>query len=85
MGSKEILTKDSENFQSSGSANNNGDDGEVETTKIETIEELGDLPGTSESSSDSDAMNNVHDDDAELADNEKTKPEVSKINVTVTS
>lgn len=80
MGSKEVLIDDFGNTQASGTANSNDDDEVVETTKTETMEELGDLPETSETSSESDTMNNVHDDE-ELADREKSKHAVSKINV----
>ena len=78
--SKEILAEDSGNIQSSGTANSFNDDEVVEVTKIETVEELDDLHGTSESSSESDAIINNVDDDEELA--EKSKHEVSEMNFT---
>nr|CAH0105235.1 unnamed protein product [Daphnia galeata] len=73
--SKEILAEDSGNIQSSGTANSFNDDEVVEVTKIETVEELDDLHGTSESSSESDAIINNVDDDEELAESEKSKHE----------
>jgi hypothetical protein len=81
--SKEILAEDSGNIQSSGTANSFNDDEVVEVTKIETVEELDDLHGTSESSSESDAIINNVDDDEELAESEKSKHEVSEMNVTI--
>ncbi len=80
MESKEVMTDDLGNVSATGTRNSNDDDEIVEATKIDTAEELSDLPENSDTSSESDTMN-IHDDE-ELAGREKTKPAVSKISVT---
>jgi hypothetical protein len=78
--SKEVLSDDlGINAPATVTANSNEEDEGVEATKTKTVEELSDLPENSDTSSESDTMN-IHDDE-ELAGREKTKPAVSKIQV----
>lgn len=70
---KDTLTEDLESVQLGEVVDSKGEE-ISEVRKI--VEEIGDLLERNESPMEDDGVTNVRDDDAELCDNEKTKPEV---------
>ncbi len=74
MESRDLLTEDSEYKQINSSIEINEEKFE---TSLKVVEELDDLPETTESFSESETANNVVDEEEADTATEKTKPEVS--------